>query len=38
MLAALLLALVVPYFEVSIEPENRNFDTRFTIANGSGEP
>jgi hypothetical protein len=30
--------LVVPYFEVSIEPENRNFDTRFTIANESAEP
>ena len=41
-LAALLLGaaatLVVPYFEVSIEPENRNFDTRFTITNTSGEP
>ena len=42
MLAALLLGaaatLVVPYFEVSIERENRNFDTRFTITNTSGEP
>ena len=42
MLAALLLGaaatLVVPYFEVSIEPENRNFETRFTITNTSGEP
>jgi len=41
-LAALLLGaaatLVVPYFEVSIEPENRNFDTRFTITNTSGVP
>jgi len=39
MLAALLLGatatLVVPYFEVSIEPENSNFDTRFTIENTS---
>lgn len=41
MLAALILSasatLVVPYFEVSIEPENRNFDTRFTIENTSDE-
>lgn len=41
MLAAVLLSatatLVVPYFEVSIEPENRNFDTRFTIQNTSAE-
>ena len=41
MLAALLLSatatLVLPYFEVSIEPENRNFDTRFTIENTTAE-
>jgi|GEM_PF-5984102 len=37
MIGALLLALVLPYFEVSIEPENRNFDTHFTIVNGSAE-
>jgi hypothetical protein len=39
MLAALVLTaaatLVVPYFEVSVEPENSNFDTRFTIENTS---
>jgi hypothetical protein len=39
MLAALILSaaatLVVPYFEVSVEPENSNFDTRFTIENTS---
>lgn len=38
MIAALLLAtsaLVLPYFEVSVEPANRNFDTRFTITNSS---
>lgn len=34
MFAVLLLA---GYFEVSIEPANRNFDTRFTIVNGSAE-
>src|SRR5688572_13053648 len=39
--AAVILAatatLVVPWFEVSIEHENRNFDTRFTITNTSAE-
>jgi len=34
MLAVLFLA---GYFEVSIEPANRNFDTRITIVNGSAE-
>ena len=41
MLAALVLGaaatLVVPWFEVSVEKENRNFDTRFTIENASDE-
>lgn len=36
-LALAILSLVVPYFEVSIEPDNRNFDTRITIANSSAE-
>lgn len=41
MFAALVLAasatLVVPAFEVSVEPDNRNFDTRVTITNVSDE-
>jgi hypothetical protein len=41
MLSTLLLAtatLVLPWFEVSVEPNNPNFDTRFTITNESNEP
>jgi hypothetical protein len=30
-------ALVLPAFEVSVEPENRNFDTRVTITNVSDD-
>jgi hypothetical protein len=41
MLSTLMLAaatMVLPYFEVSVEPGNRNFETRFTITNVSDEP